>query len=95
MRVLTRNWTFDCCYENTYISEEVHRKFFQNEFIVYFVNNIYPKYVKMPSTIDEVASCITEYAVCGFPSTFASIDCVHTRLWNISANLKQVLNLLQ
>jgi hypothetical protein len=31
-----------------------------------------------------------EYSLAGFPGCVGSIDCVHIRLWNCAANLKQV-----
>lgn len=88
LRILARNWTYDCCMEATYCSDTVIRKFF-SLFVKWFADKIFPLFVKMP-TLEEVESNGVEYARAGIPATIGSIDCVHVRLWNISANLRQM-----
>ena len=33
----------------------------------------------------------TEHTIVGFPGCVCSVDCVHVRIWGVSANLKQVI----
>ena len=88
LRVLTRNVTLDDLFEQTYISPEVHRCFF-NEFTTWYSAVVFPTVVKMP-TLAEVLDNGAEYRVSGFPGCICSVDCVHVRVWGVSANLKQV-----
>ena len=88
LRVLTRNVTLDDLQEQTFISKEVHRCFF-NKFIEWYSTKVFPTVVKMP-TLDEVYNNGAEYRVAGFPGCICSVDCVHVRVWGVSANLKQV-----
>jgi hypothetical protein len=89
MRILTRNVTLDDLFEQTFISAEVHRRFFI-KFVHWYAHIIFPTVVKMP-TLDELKANGAEYALAGFPGCVISVDCVHARAWGISANLKQVL----
>ena len=52
-RVLGRRWTFDDCYEATFISAEVHRKFF-HLFVKRYATDIYPTVCKPPETEQNV-----------------------------------------
>ena len=49
----------------------------------------FPSLVKMPNISDLDSHC-AEYAAAGLPGCPMSVDCVHVRLWNCSANLKQI-----
>jgi hypothetical protein len=87
LRILARNCTYDCCQESTFVSAPRIRAFFY-KFVTWFSETIFPEYVKMP-TVDEIKRNGAEYIVAGIPGTIGSVDCVHVRLWNIAANLKQ------
>ena len=88
LRLLTRNVTFDDLYESTYISAEVHRKFFKL-FMRWYTEVIFPDVVKAPN-LEDLDDNGAEYEVAGFPGVVCSTDVVHVRCWGISANLKQV-----
>ena len=47
----------------------------------------YRNVVKFPELLDESLNSV-EYALCGFPSTIGSIDCVHVKLWNCPQSFK-------
>ena len=88
LRILTRNVTFDDLQEQTFISRDVHRCFF-SKFMDWYSTKVFPTVVKMP-TLHEVYNNGAEYRVAGFPGCICSVDCVHVRVWGVSANLKQV-----
>lgn len=88
LRLLTRNVTLDDLYEQTNISGEVHRCFFK-KFMRWYATVVFPKVVKMPK-LEELDNNGAEYKSAGFNGAALSVDCVHIRLWNVSANLKQV-----
>ena len=89
LRILARNWTYDCCQECTYCSEVVIRTFF-GKFVKWFSEDMFPIYVRMPEA-DEVSINHNgaEYIIAGIPATLASVDCVHVRLWNCAASCRQ------
>ena len=88
MRVLTRNVTLDDFNEQTFISAEVHRIFFQ-KFMHWYSIRVSPEVVKMP-TLEELNVNGAEYRAAGFTGCACSVDCVHVRVWGVSANLKQI-----
>ena len=88
LRVLTRNVTLDDLVEQTFISSEVHRCFF-SKFMMWYSSVVFPLVVRMP-TLEELHDNGAEYRVSGFPGCVCSVDCVHVRVWGVSANLKQV-----
>lgn len=88
LRILTRNVTLDDLQEQTFISKEVHRCFF-NKFMEWYSTTVFPLVVKMP-TVEELHNNGAEYRAAGFPGCVCSVDCVHVRVWGVSANLKQV-----
>lgn len=88
LRILTRNVTLDDLQEQTFISKEVHRCFF-NKFMLWYSTTVFPLVVKMP-TLEELHNNGAEYRAAGFPGCVCSVDCVHVRVWGVSANLKQV-----
>jgi hypothetical protein len=55
----------------------------------WYATVVFPLVVKMP-TLEELDNNGAEYKSAGFNGATLSVDCVHTRLWNVSANLKQV-----
>ena len=50
---------------------------------------VFPLFIKMP-TMEELENNNAEYVAAGFPGAVCSVDCVHVRVWGVSANLKQV-----
>jgi hypothetical protein len=88
LRLLTRNVTLDNLYEQTFISAEVHRCFFK-KFMNWYSIRVFPEVVKMPSMSDLDCNG-AEYSHAGFPGCVCSVDCVHVRVWGVSANLKQI-----
>lgn len=91
LRILTRNVTLDDLVQQTFISSEVHRSFF-SKFMNWYSTKVFPLVVRMPK-LDELHNNGSDYRVCGFPGCVCSVDCVHVRVWGVSANLKQVSNL--
>jgi hypothetical protein len=88
LRILTRNVTLDDLYEQTFISAEVHRCFF-TKFMKWYSTRVFSEVVKMPS-IEELDYNGAEYRLAGFQGCVSSVDCVHVRVWGVSANLKQI-----
>ena len=88
LRLLTRNVTLDDLREQTFISSEVHRCFF-TKFMSWYSTVVFPLFVRLP-TLEELFDNGAEYRVSGFPGCVCSVDCVHVRVWGVSANLKQV-----
>jgi hypothetical protein len=88
LRILTRNVTLDDLYEQTFISAEVHRCFFK-KFMKWYSTRVFPEVVQMPS-LGELDYNGAEYSSAGFPGCVCSVDCVHVRVWGVSANLKQI-----
>ena len=88
--ILTRNVTLDCMQEVTYISSSVIGAFFKL-FVHWYATTVFPKVVRTPEANQEVLRCNgAEYIAAGFPWALASLDVVHIRLWEVSANLKQL-----
>ena len=88
LRYLGRGWTFDDLEESTFIDKEVHRVFF-HKFVEFGANKLYPKYVTMPSTIEELRDCEAEYRSAGFPGCIGSTDATHIPLEKVSFGLRQ------
>ena len=76
LRVLGRATEFDGITELSGISEETMRAFFHS-FCKWFRDEIYPKFVHMPSTPDEAAEILAAYARVGLPGAIGSMDVVH------------------
>lgn len=87
LRYLGRGWTFDDLEESTNIGEEKHRRFF-HEFIKVGSNNMYTKWVTVPSTQEAIAACGAEYAEAGFDGALFSSDGTHVIMEKCSARLK-------
>jgi hypothetical protein len=80
MRILTRNVTLDDLYEQTFISAEVHRKFFRN-FMNWYSTRVFPEVVKMP-TMEELDVNGAEYRAVEFPGcvclgTISLLESIH------------------
>jgi hypothetical protein len=88
LRYLGRGWTFDDLEESTFIDKEVHRVFF-HKFVEFGANKLYPKFVTMPSTIEELRDCEAEYRSAGFPGCIGSTDATHIPLEKVSFGLRQ------
>lgn len=86
MRILTRNWTLDDCYEQTLISTRTIQTFML-VFTEWMSSTVYKEFVKMPE-VSEVDANGHEYGLAGLPGTIFSMDCVHIRMWGLFANLK-------
>jgi len=86
MRILTRNWTLDDCFEQTLISTRTIQTFML-AFTDWMANVVYKEFVKMPE-VSEVDSNGHEYMLAGLPGTIFSMDCVHIRMWGLFASLK-------
>lgn len=88
LRYLGRGWTFDDLEESTFIDKEVHRVFF-HKFVEFGAKKLYPKFVTMPSTIEELRDCEAEYRSAGFPGCIGSTDATHIPLEKVSFGLRQ------
>ena len=88
MRYLGRGWTFDDLEEATCISQYVHRDFF-HIFVLYGQQYLYPKYVKYPSTANEMKLHTREYEISGFHGAIGSMDACHIIIEKCSHRLKQ------
>ena len=86
MRMLTRNWTYDDCTEQTHISARTLISF-MSAFTEWMSTTVYKEFVKMPE-LSEVDKNGHEYGLAGLPGTIFSMDCVHIRMWGLFANLK-------
>ena len=84
LRILRRNVTLDDLYEQTFISAEVHRCFFQ-KFMKWYSTPVFPEVVQMP-LLGDLDYNDAEYSLAVFPGCVCSVDCVHVK---VSAKLKQ------
>lgn len=89
LRVLARRWTFDDLFEATFISAEIHRKFF-HMFVERYAAEIYPIVCTYPVSAEEIESCMEDYRAAGFNGAIGSVDVTHIRWWKCSSNLKQL-----
>jgi hypothetical protein len=74
-----QGWTFDNLEESTNIHKEVHQVFFHriNEF---GACELYPTYVRMPNSIQDLKECSMAYRIAGFPGCIGSKDTTHIPL---------------
>ena len=70
------SWTFDCLEENTAISRETHRRFF-NYFILYASSYLYEKYVTQPAKEMSMKQLTKLFEQAGFNGCMASTDATH------------------
>ena len=73
LRILTRNWTFDCINEATFISERSMKSFFA-KFVTWYANVIFPTCVKLPE-LEELAENGIEYTIAGVPGSIGMLLC--------------------
>ena len=73
------SWTFDCLEENTAISRESHRSFF-NEFIKYGSSILYQKYVTQPAKEMSMKDMSEMFQLAGFNGCIGSTDATHVPL---------------
>jgi len=85
---LGRGWTFDDLEESTYIARDVHRVFF-HKFIEFGANFLYPRYVTIPSTLEELKECELEYRKAGFPGCIGSTDATHINMDKTNFGVRQ------
>jgi Plant transposon protein len=55
----------------------------------WYSSRAFPEVVKIPS-IEDLDCNGAECNLAGFPGCVCSVDCVHVRVWGVSANLKQI-----
>ena len=66
---------FDDIEELTYVSEEVHRKFYRS-FVVYFSTNFYKEWITAPTSTEDIQETMHEYSAAGIQikiSCFAAL----------------------
>ena len=85
---LGRGWTFDNLEESTAILVHDHRNFIYI-FLQYGRDVLYPKYVKYPTTSENIKMHPKEYEIVGFHGTVGSIDAYHIIMEKRSHRLKQ------
>jgi hypothetical protein len=90
LRYLGRGWTFDDIEEATCINQETHRQFF-DIFITFGRAVLFPMYVVMPKTAEDVKDHMLEMASAGFPGNGGSTDATHVMSERIS-NAQQQSN---
>ena len=88
LRYLGRGWTFDDLEESTYITRDVHRCFF-HQFCAWGAKVLYPMYVQLPKTLQDLRACEKEYSDAGFPGCVGSTDATHIPLEKVSFGLRQ------
>ncbi|KAI2508462.1 Plant transposon protein [Fragilaria crotonensis] len=88
LRYLGRGWTFDDMKDVTYISRDVHRKFF-HQFMKFGAKVLYPMYVSTPRTVEELRECEREYSIAGFPGCIGSTDATHIPLEKVCMSMRQ------
>ena len=88
LRYLGRGWTFSDMKDVTYISRDVHRKFF-HQFVKFGAKVLYPMYVSVPQTEAELRDCENEYAIAGFPGCIGSTDATYIPLEKDCFSLRQ------
>ncbi|KAI2490256.1 Plant transposon protein [Fragilaria crotonensis] len=90
LRYLGRGWTFDDMRDVTYISRDVHRKFFHQQFVKFGSTVLYPMYVSAPHMVEELRDCEQEYNIAGFPpGCIGSTDATHIPLEKVCVSLRQ------
>ena len=88
LRYLGRGLTFDDLEECTFISRDVHRVFF-HAFVEYRAKKLYPMYVSMPQSIEELRQCEHVYRIAGFPGCIGSTDATHIPLDKVAFWLRR------
>ena len=76
LRVLGRGWCFDDVEEASAVSCETHRKFF-HRFVAACAEKLYPKWVRIPQSEEEVAEITRVFEMAGMPGCIGSTDATH------------------
>jgi hypothetical protein len=78
LRILGRGTCLDGILELSGISTTTMDRFF-HKWCKNFRNELFPKFVYMPSSQSEIAEAMGPFAAVGFPGAIGSIDVVHVR----------------
>jgi hypothetical protein len=76
LRYLGQGWNFEDLEEATSISEEIHRVFF-HIYIKWGKTKLFPKYVTMPTTINDIRTHVGEFEEAGLHGCIGSVDATH------------------
>ena len=88
LRYLGRGITFDDIEEATFISRHVHRDF-MHRFVSFGAKVMFAKYVRMPTSLEEIRECEHAYRMAGFPGCIGSTDATHIPLDKVSFTIRQ------
>jgi hypothetical protein len=86
LQCIGRGWTFDDLEEATAVSEETHRAFF-HAFIDFGNSVLFNRYVKTPSSEEEIRNHMFKMEQAGFHRCIGSTDATHIMLEKCSAQL--------
>jgi hypothetical protein len=87
LRYLGRGWTFDDLKESTMISAEVHQNYF-HQFISVGSEILYPLYVSVPQTQEDINDHMHEFNLAGFSGCIGSTDATHVAIEKCSYRLR-------
>ena len=87
LRYLGRGWTFDDIAESTGVSQESHRIFFKL-FVKACRTHLYPRWVRRPTTDEEVQDHMEEFKAAAFNGCIGSADVTHIIMEKCHARLK-------
>ena len=79
LRYLGRGWTFDDLVENTAMSQETIQLFL-HAFLDYGSTVLYRCYVRAPTTAEEAAGHMKEFAKASYPGAVGLTDATHIKL---------------
>ena len=88
LRYLGHGLTFDDLSENTGVSEDVIHVFLHT-FLEYGSTVLYQRYVMAPTTVEEAASSMKEFAQAGYPGAVGSTDATHIQLEHVYYHNRQ------
>jgi hypothetical protein len=69
-------------------ARDIHRCFF-HKFIEFGATKLFPAYVKMPESLEELQECEKAYRIAGFPGCIGSTDATHIPLEKVSFTIRQ------
>ena len=70
------------------IARDVHRVYFHN-FVEFGAKFLYPRYVTLPSTLDELKECELEYQKAGFHGCIGRTDATHINIDKLNFGVRQ------
>ncbi len=88
LQYLGHGWTFDDREESTIITREVHRVYLHT-FVECGSKILFPMYVLVSSTLEELRDCESEYTAAGFPGCTGSTDATHIPVEKVSYGQRQ------